>query len=441
MKTTILKNEDFFEEHFFANFLQAAGVCYFLGDFSAQNFQKWNLPSKIKETFRIMLTINDEALNGMSVCRTVKVEDIPQLTEIFIISPSPEICFFGIKNGLVIQLESGISKKIPAIHEKLEILSEAVFAGDELAFRKAENVLRLIDDLISDNDTESLQMIAKQLENKSLKLRFSTFTEQLAVKISQRKYKTCQSMIKDFLNGSKQLVLAIDQNDFVISLFTTILREQLLYLQHIIIESEKTLNNFNAAYNTLIKGHIMELYRMKIAILESKLKNEPENAELLAELNEVKAEYEQHLMEKPQNIVYLISEKQKVDMKKMFKHSVKMCYPDLVEERFRKNAEQVFIELKKAYDRNDIEAVSEIHETLKSGIFKMEKNSNEIGRFTSLFIEYKVKQTEYLKLFSNPKFLAIKDNQDFDVMFKDQLVQVMHQLENYKLEFESFRNN
>src|SRR5205807_755577 len=62
-----------------------------------------------------------------------------------------------------------------------------------------------------------------------------------------------------------------------------------------------------------------------------------------------------------------LTEEQKQELKKNFRKATIMCHPDKVSDEFKDEAEKVFIDLKKAYEANDLERVSEIMENLEDG--------------------------------------------------------------------------
>lgn len=65
-----------------------------------------------------------------------------------------------------------------------------------------------------------------------------------------------------------------------------------------------------------------------------------------------------------------LSEGEIVELKKRFKEASKLCHPDLVDENDKEKASLVFIELKQAYDLNDLNTVSSILKDLNDGLFK-----------------------------------------------------------------------
>ena len=62
-----------------------------------------------------------------------------------------------------------------------------------------------------------------------------------------------------------------------------------------------------------------------------------------------------------------ITEEQKQELKAYYRKASKLCHPDVVAEEFKKQAEQIFKDLKDAYDSNDLQKVKEILSNLEKG--------------------------------------------------------------------------
>jgi curved DNA-binding protein CbpA len=59
-------------------------------------------------------------------------------------------------------------------------------------------------------------------------------------------------------------------------------------------------------------------------------------------------------------IIYTFTDEDKIELKKNFRKASTLCHPDKVTEEKKLEASQIFVELKEAYDQQDITKVSEI---------------------------------------------------------------------------------
>src|SRR5690606_29725248 len=80
-------------------------------------------------------------------------------------------------------------------------------------------------------------------------------------------------------------------------------------------------------------------------------------------------EYRAQFEKEKEKKVFELNEVERNDLKKKFRKATVLCHPDKVSDEFKEAAQQIFIELKAAYDVNDVKKVSEILNDLENGNF------------------------------------------------------------------------
>jgi chemotaxis protein histidine kinase CheA len=90
--------------------------------------------------------------------------------------------------------------------------------------------------------------------------------------------------------------------------------------------------------------------------------------------------YRERLNTEKKKEIYELTQEEKTELKKKFRKATFLCHPDKVSNEFREAAQRIFIELKDAYDANDLKKVTEILNELENGVtfkFKSETVSEK----------------------------------------------------------------
>lgn len=160
---------------------------------------------------------------------------------------------------------------------------------------------------------------------------------------------------------------------------------------------QKKINEFHRRYHFEIGELLEEIYIKKIALIEKAAELNPA---LNVELAKIKQEYESFRNET--NSDYNISKieldyEDAILLKKLFRKACKLCHPDFFEGDQKKEAETLFIELKLAYDKNDLLAVSNILEYLEEN-FSTKSKKLSAPHFENNPIETLIKEIKRLKI-------------------------------------------
>lgn len=84
------------------------------------------------------------------------------------------------------------------------------------------------------------------------------------------------------------------------------------------------------------------------------------------------------------------------ELNRLYRKAVKLCHPDLLDDSQKEMAERIFILLKNAFERYDLEKVREICRQLESGEFGLQTDDQnaEINKLKAFYTKLKTETTE-----------------------------------------------
>jgi hypothetical protein len=222
-----------------------------------------------------------------------------------------------------------------------------------------------------------------------------------------------------------------------------VLKEQIRFLEIEIslIASEKgdverLIHQYEIRYNK----ELGDLIKKNLEARKERLKKEAEtNPDKNYEYKEAEKEYHE-FNETFEEINKLnqfdLSDDEISDMKIKFKKACKYCHPDKVAEEFKEEAQKVFIELKNAYDSNNIKRVSEILELLEKGIFKTGSESitekeKLLKYYNTLKVRLNILKKELKELRKTEIYIIISTIKDYDSHFESLRQQLTTKLSEY----------
>ena len=138
--------------------------------------------------------------------------------------------------------------------------------------------------------------------------------------------------------------------------------------------------------------------------------------------NDEKQYREQFNTEKEKEI-FELTEEQKLELKKKFRKATILCHPDKVANEFTEAAQRIFIELKQAYDANDLKKVSDILEELEKGnIFKNKSETIQEkdllkAAIAKLKRQIKTLEAEIITIKESDTFKTVISIEDWDEYF------------------------
>lgn len=197
------------------------------------------------------------------------------------------------------------------------------------------------------------------------------------------------------------------------------------------LELEKLLSEFQHRHTLELGEIILELLKLrKIKFKDDKVRYEETE-------NDERQYREQVKVEKTKD-VYELTEEQKTELKKKFREATLLCHPDKVSDEFKTIAETIFIELKTAYELNDLSRVTDILNDLKKGGFTPRSQTVSekdllITAITKLQRQVDLLRTQISEIRQSDTYTTIIDIDNWDEYFnriKKDLQQELEDLRN-----------
>ena len=189
--------------------------------------------------------------------------------------------------------------------------------------------------------------------------------------------------------------------------------------------------------------HTIELGEIILDILKfRKLKFKSDKTKYEEAENDER-QYREQVKTEREKEVYELTEEQKIELKKKFRKATVLCHPDKLADEFNEAAQRIFIELKQAYDANDLKKVSEIFDELEKGNFFKTKSETVQQKdllkvaITKLKRQIKVLEAEIIAIKESDTFKTISSIEDWYNYFQKTKEKLQRELEELKLEIET----
>ena len=237
--------------------------------------------------------------------------------------------------------------------------------------------------------------------------------------IAKQKYQESVIRLTNLLQKLRQITTWQDPEIPALQLEIRSLEWQLSSLEDEKLDIEKQIYIFEIKHNLELGELIISILRLKKQIAE--FENDEEK---IAEASQDYAEYEQSFEETKTKELKELSEAEQKELKDKFRQASKLCHPDKVPDEQKKLAEQTFIELKTAYEANDLETVNRILGDLEKHIFA--SNSVVLTQKEKLvshlaILSQKRQQLEeiLLSLKNSEVYLKISQIKDLNIYFAE----------------------
>jgi len=128
------------------------------------------------------------------------------------------------------------------------------------------------------------------------------------------------------------------------------------------------------------------------------------------------------------------------ELKKKFRKATFLCHPDKVSDEFKDVAQKIFIELKAAYDANDLKRVTEILDDLEKGNYFKTRSETVNEKYklkaaiAKLKEQIKTLETEIVVIKESETFKTIISIDDWDEYFKLTKERLKKELKSLQLE-------
>jgi hypothetical protein len=210
----------------------------------------------------------------------------------------------------------------------------------------------------------------EELDRETLKLKEYSFNNDLSEIIEDVKkdeFASAINKIQNFISKNQQLSVWNDPEISALKLEIKNLENHLNGYDNEKIELEKLLSEFQ-------HRHAIELGEIILDILKlRKLKFKGDKEKFDEAENDEKGYRDQFDSEKEKEI-FELNKEEKIELKKKFRKATVLCHPDKVSDEFKIAAQDIFIELRNAYDSNNLKRVIEILEDLEKGNYFSSKS-------------------------------------------------------------------
>ncbi len=234
--------------------------------------------------------------------------------------------------------------------------------GSDLDWSKTIRRLEAIRSLIILEDLDTFKSQLGKLRQEALDVsEITILADQLESQLLRGEIFNMTKTIDQFI-GSR-IAINVYQNPEILSLQLElkILNTHLQTLEDKKIEIEKLIITFRAKYNEVLSPIILKILEIKVKLANSKSEKDRAEEEFHA--------YENIINDIKRNPPKELTDEQTIELKQKFKQASKLCHPDIVAENDKEEATKVFIELKKAYDMNDLDSINTILTSLNLGLF------------------------------------------------------------------------
>lgn len=217
--------------------------------------------------------------------------------------------------------------------------------------------LELIKSLISLEEDEEIELHISRLQ----KLEVSCEIEEIIFDLRQKAFGNAFVKIETFIKSYHQVTLFIDPEIEALKFEAKALERELQQLSVEKAELDKLIHDFGVRHNQELGELIIKLLEYR----KEQTKGTPEEEESQKDYEEFHQTYEATKDEK----VMTLSVDEQAELKNKYRKASKLCHPDVVNESQKDIANKIFIELNEAYEKNDLERISEILLSLESGTF------------------------------------------------------------------------
>ncbi len=225
-----------------------------------------------------------------------------------------------------------------------------------------------------------------------------------------------------------QLSIWIDPEIAALKLEISNLENQVSAFENEKIELEKILAEFQYR-------HTSELGEIILNILKLQKVKYLDNKEKYKEAEQEESKYRNYFEKEKEKVIFDLSDEQRIEIKKKFRAATFLCHPDKFSEEFKEEASRIFIQLKQAYDNNDLKKITEILEDLQKGNLFKSKSDNGFEKVKLLELITKLKQKikviklEIISIKESDTYQTIDSIEDWNEYFNNLKEKLLFELE------------
>jgi hypothetical protein len=282
----------------------------------------------------------------------------------------------------------------------------------------------------------------EELDRETQKLKIYNFNDDLSEIINYvltEEYSHAIRCIERFISKNIQLSVWTDPEIVALKLEIKLIEHQLNAFDNEKSELEKILSEFQHRHTKELGEVILEILRLR----KLKFKSDDQKFE---EAEQDEQDYRKQFDSESKKEIYSLTEEQKCELKSNFRKAALLCHPDKVSEEFEIAAQRIFMDLKAAYDSNDLKTVNEIFKDLDKGNFFRTKSETvkekdllraEISKMKRLINQI---ETEIITIKESETYNIIISIKDWDEYFSRTKKQLEEELDMLKGDNTLFAN-
>lgn len=216
-----------------------------------------------------------------------------------------------------------------------------------------------------------------------------------------QQYHQAIQLIDEFVQKNKQITVFVDAELTALKFEIRKLEHQLLAYDTEKTELEKLLSDFHHAHTEVLGDCIERLLFLK--------KQLASNEEEYREAEQDEQTYRKQVIQEREKQIIQLSNEEKRALKQAYRKASQICHPDRVSDEIKNQAQEIFVELNYAYEKNDLQAVQNILKQLQNGVFKAK--SDTVNQKDELHAEIATLKAKIAKL--EQQICTIKDSESY----------------------------
>lgn len=271
--------------------------------------------------------------------------------------------------------------------------------------------LEIVKNYIILEDIEELKKETHKLKEYD----FNTDLLEVINEIQKEEFASAINKIENFISQNQRLAIWNDPEIGALKLEIKNLENQLNAFDNEKIELEKVLFDFQHRHTVELGNIILEILKLR------KLKFKEDKEKFDEAEKDYKQYSEQYETEKEKQ-QFELTDEEKLELKKKFRKATFLCHPDKVSDEFKEMAQKVFVDLKSAYESNDLKKVNEILNDLEKGFFKSKSDTVSEKDLLKVAIaklrrQIKILESEIITIKKSETFASIVSIEDWDEYF------------------------
>lgn len=225
-------------------------------------------------------------------------------------------------------------------------------------------------------------------------------------------------IIDNFIRQNQQIELWVDKELAILKTEVRKLENKINAFDNEKTDIEKIISEFQRRHTLELGYLILKILKLRKFIFKT-------SREKFDEAERDEKQYREELDLESSKKVRELTNKDKSELKSKFRKATVLCHPDKVVNELKETAKKIFVDLKEAYDHNDLNKVSAILTDLESGSFLRSTSETitkkEILRVKIVHLKSKAKviESEIRSLKFSDTYRTVIQISDWENYFKE----------------------